>query len=94
MGEKEWEESYTRASIANEVHSTEVVAEDKSEMNEQLVEHGIEMDMTKEGVWTRKDEQGGPKKAWKWLDWGCNMSGMSLAFPVGKVWAHVASSGS
>ena len=52
------------------------------------------MDRTKEGVWTRKDEQGGPKKAWKWLDWGCNMSGMSLAFLAGKVWAYVASFGS
>ncbi len=41
--------------------------------------------MTKEEVCTRKDEQGDPKKAWKWLDWGGNSSGRSLAFPVGKV---------
>ncbi len=38
------------------------MAEHKSEMNEQLVEHGIEMDMTKEGVWTKKDEQGTPRR--------------------------------
>ena len=56
------------ASTPNEVHSTEDVAEHKSEMNEQLFEHGIEMDMTEKGVWTRKDEKGDPKKAWKWLD--------------------------
>ena len=55
-------ESCIGASTPNEVHSIEVVAEHKSEMNEQLVEHGIEMDMTKEGVWTRKDEQGGPRR--------------------------------
>ena len=41
--------------------------------------------MTKEGVWTRKDEQGDPKKAWKWIDRGCNKSRMSLAFPTRKV---------
>jgi len=76
------------------VHSTEVVAERENETSEQLVEYGIEEDMTKEGVWTRKDEQGDPKNAWKWLDWGCNKSGMSLAFPAGKVWVHVASFGS
>jgi len=53
---KEWEESCTKASTPDEVHSTEAVVEHKSETNEQLVEHGIEMDMTKEGVRTRKDE--------------------------------------
>ena len=40
--EKEWEESCTGASTPNEVNSTEVVAEHKSEMNEQLEKHGIE----------------------------------------------------
>ena len=30
-----------------------------------MVEHDIEVDMTKERVWTRKDEKGDPKKAWK-----------------------------
>ena len=94
MEAKEWEESCTRASTLDEVHSTEAVAELKSEMNEQLVGHNMEMDPTKEGVWTRKDEQGDPKKAWKWLDRGYNRSGMPLAFPVGKVWVHVASFGS
>ena len=66
--ENEREECCTGASTPDEVHSTEAVAEHKSEMNEQLEEHGIEMDTTKEGVWTRKDEQGDPRKAWKWLD--------------------------
>ena len=56
MEAKEQEESCTGASTPDEVHSTEAMAEHKSEMNEQLVEHGIEMDMTREGVWTRKDE--------------------------------------
>ena len=91
---KEHDESCIGASTLDEVHSTEVLAEHESGTNEQLVEYDIEMDMTKEGVWTRKDEQGDPKKAWKWLDWDCNKSGMSLAFPAGNVWAHVASSGS
>ena len=59
-----------------------------------MVEHDIEMDTTKEGVWTRKDERGDPKNAWKWLDWSYNESRMSLAFPTGKVWVHVASFGS
>ena len=54
--EKKWEECCTGASTPDEVHSTKAVTEHKSEMNEQLVEHGIEMDMTKEGLWTRKDE--------------------------------------
>jgi len=54
--EKEWEESYNGASTPNEVHSTEAVAKHKDETNEQLDEPGIEEDMTKEGVWTKKDE--------------------------------------
>ena len=61
--EKKREECCIGASTPDEVHSTEAVAEHKSETNEQLVEHGIEMDMTKEGVWTRMDEQAVPKKA-------------------------------
>ena len=60
---KECDETCTRSSTHDEVHSTEAVAEHKSEMNEQLVGHNMEMDLTKEGVWTRKDEQGDPKKA-------------------------------
>ena len=68
MEAKEWEESCTGASTPDEVHSTEVVAKHKSEMNEQLAEPSIQEDTTKEGVWTRKDEQGDPNKAWKWLD--------------------------
>ena len=75
------------------MHSTEVVAEHENETNEQQVEYGIEVDMTKEGVWTKKDERGDPKKIWEWIRWGCNMFGMSLASPVGKVWIHVASFG-
>ena len=59
---KEWEECCT-PSTPNEVHSTEAVAEHKSETNEKMEKHGIEEDTTKEGVWTRKDEQGDPKKA-------------------------------
>ena len=41
--------------------------------------------MTKEGVRTRKDEYGDPKKVCEWIAWGCNKFGMSLASPVGKV---------
>ncbi len=44
------------ASTLVEVHSTEVGTEHENEMNEQQVEYGIEMDMTKEGVRTKKDE--------------------------------------
>ena len=92
--EKEWEESCIGASTAAEVHSTEVVAEHESKTNEQRFEYGIEMDMTKKGVQTRKDEQGDPKKVCVWIGWGCNKSGMSLAFLAGKVEVHVASFGS
>jgi len=83
--EKEREESCIGAFTPDEMHSTEVVAEHRSEMNERLVGHDIEMDRTKEEVWTRKDEQGGPKKVWKWLDWGFSMLEMSLAFLAGMV---------
>ena len=62
---KEWEESCIEASTPNEMHSTEVVTENRVEMNEQLVGHDIEMETTKEEAWTRKDEQEGPKKVWK-----------------------------
>jgi len=91
---KEWDESCTGASTPDEVHSTEAVVKHKSEMNEQLEKHGTMEDKTKEGLWTRKDEQGDPKKAWKWFDRGHNRSGMDLAFPAGRVWVHVASFGS
>ena len=40
---KEWEESCIGASTPDEVHSTEVAAEHKIEMNEWLVGHDIEM---------------------------------------------------
>jgi hypothetical protein len=46
---KEWEESCTGASTPDEMHSTEVVAEHRIEMNEQLVGHDIEMDMDQGG---------------------------------------------
>jgi len=62
---KEREESCTGASTPDEMHSTKVVAEHMIGMNKQLVGHGIEMERTKEEVWTRKDEQEGPKKVWK-----------------------------
>ena len=75
------------------MQSTEVVVEHESEMNEQQVKYGIEMDKTKEEVWTRKDEKGGPKKACEWFGWGCNKLGMFLASPNGKVWIHAASFG-
>ena len=65
---KEREESSIRASTHDEVHSTEAMAEHRGVMNEQLIEHDIEMDMTKEEVWTGKGEKGDPKKVWKWLD--------------------------
>ena len=82
---KWWEESCTRASTPVAVHSTEVVVEHENETNEQQVEYGIEVDMTKEGVQTRKDEWGDPKKVWEWIGWGCNMFGMSLSSPASKV---------
>ena len=94
MEAKKQDKSCTGASTSDEVHSTEVVAEHKSEMNELQEEHDIEMDTTKEGMWTRKDEHSGPKKAWKWRDRGRNRSGLSLAFPASEVWVHVASFGS
>ena len=56
MEEKEQEESYIGASTLDEVHSTEVVIEHENDMSEQQVEYGIEVDTTKKGVWTRKDE--------------------------------------
>ena len=43
------------------------------------------MDKTMKEVWTRKDEQGDPKKVCEWIFWGCNNSGMSLASPTSKV---------
>lgn len=63
--EKELEDSCTKASTLDEMHSTEVVVEHRIGMNEQLVGHGIEMERTKEEAWTRKHEQEGPKKVWK-----------------------------
>ena len=62
---KEQEESCTGASIHDEMHSIEIVVECRSGMNEWLVGHDIEMERTKEEVWTRKDDQGGPRKVWK-----------------------------
>ena len=53
---KWWEECFTWASTPVEVHSTKVVARHERKTNEQQVEYGIEMDKTKEEVWTRKDE--------------------------------------
>ena len=53
---KEQEESCTRASTPNEMHFTEVVAEHRIEMHEQLVGHDIEMGRTKDVAWSRKDE--------------------------------------
>lgn len=67
------------------MHSIDVVAKHKSEINELLVGHDIEMDMTKDEGWTRKDENGDPKKVWKWLEWGCIMLTKSFAFPIGMV---------
>lgn len=85
------EESCTGASTAIVVHSIEVVVEHENETNEQQVEYGIEVDMTKGGVRTRKDEWGNPKKVCEWIGWGCNMFWISLASPIGKVWNYVAS---
>ena len=75
------------------MHSIELVAGHESETNEKEVEYGMEMDKTMEEVRTRKDEQGGPKKVYELIGWGYNKLGISLASPVGKVWAHVASFG-
>jgi len=41
--ENERDESCTGASTPDEVHSTEAVAEHKSEMNEQLVGHNMDL---------------------------------------------------
>ena len=87
--EAEWrEESCVGASTPVEVHSTDVVARHASEMNEQWVEHGIEVDKTTEEVQTRKDEQGDPEKACERIGWGYDKLGMSLASPAGKVWCY------
>jgi len=67
-----------------------IAAEDENETNENQVEYSIGMDMIKEGVQTRKDEQGDPKKVCEWIGWGCNKFWISLASPVGKVRIHVA----
>ena len=92
--EEKWrEESYIGASNPVAVHSAEVVAKHENEMNEQQVEYGIEVDVNKEGVRTRKDEPRNPKKVCEWIGLGCNMFGMSLTSPAGKVWIHVASFG-
>ena len=53
---EEQEESCIGASTPDEMHSTEVVAEHRIEMNERLVRHDIEMEMAKEEVWTKKDD--------------------------------------
>ena len=87
---KEQEKSCIKASTPNEVCSTEVVAKRENETSEQLVEYDIEEDTTKDRVWMRKDEQGDPKKAWKWLDWHFNKFGMSLAFPIGNGLSHLS----
>ena len=41
--EKEWEESCSRASTPNEMHSIEAVVEHRIEMNGWLVGHDMEM---------------------------------------------------
>ena len=41
--ENERDESCTGASTPDKVHSTKAVAEHKSEMNEQLVEHNMDL---------------------------------------------------
>lgn len=64
--EEEWrEECCIGASTSIEVHSTEVVAGHESETSEKEVEFGMEMDKTMEEAWTRKDGEGGPKKAYE-----------------------------
>jgi len=89
--EVEWqEESCIGASTLVEVHSTEVVVGHVSETNEQWFEYGIEVDKTTEEMWTRKDEQGGPKKVCEKIGWDNNKLGMSLSSPTDKVWAHAA----
>ena len=61
-------------------YSPDVVAEHKVEMIGWLVGIDTEMHRTKEGVYTRKDEHGVPKKVYMWFGWGCNMHGMTLAY--------------
>ena len=43
------------------------------------------MDKTMEEAWTRKDDQGDPRKAWESSGWGCNKLEMPLASPADKV---------
>ena len=38
-----------------------------------------------EEAWTKKDEQGDPKKAWESSGWGYNKLVVPRAFPVDKV---------
>lgn len=89
--EEKWQEqSCIGASTHIEVHSNEVGTKHENKTNEQQVEDGIDMNMTKEGVQTNKDEQGDPKKVCEWIGWGCNKFWMPLASPTSTVWMHVA----
>jgi len=90
---KWWEECFIGFSTPFEVNSIEVVAGHEGKMNENELEYGMGMDKTTEEVWTKKDEQGGPKKVYEWIGWGYNKLGMSLASLTVKVWVHVASFG-
>ena len=79
MKEVKLENCCMGASTPGAVHSTEVVVEQMVEMTGWLAGSDTKMQRTKEGVYTRKDEQGVPKKVWLWFDLGCNMHGMTLA---------------
>ena len=48
--ETKWDESCTGASTPDKVHSTEAMAEHKSETNEQLVGHNMDLGRNKEEV--------------------------------------------
>ena len=73
----------TGASTTRVVNSTEVVVEHMVEMTGWLDGNDIEVQRTKEEVYTRKDSKGVPKKVWMWSGWGCNMHRMTLACPIG-----------
>jgi len=53
-----------RASTLGMVHSTEVVEEHMDKMVSLQVGNGIEVQKTREKVWTMKDEQEGTKGEW------------------------------
>ena len=73
---------YMGASTARVVHSTKAAVDYMDEMNGVVTRNGMEVKNTKEGVQTRRDEQGVPNMEWMCSSQGFNMHGMTLACPA------------